>query len=104
MLTGRQAAGSTHLRLPAPGAVGAGRGPERTAVDPRASAGPKSVVLTVSELTGDVTKALKGGARGYVLKGVGHPSCPRWRWRTLRLADLVGASSAISRRGPRTDW
>ena len=31
----------------------------------------KIVVLTVSELTDDVTQALNNGARGYVLKGVG---------------------------------
>lgn len=31
----------------------------------------KIVVLTVSELTDDVTQALQCGARGYVLKGVG---------------------------------
>jgi len=32
----------------------------------------KIVVLTVSELTDDVTRALQNGARGYVLKGVGY--------------------------------
>jgi two-component system nitrate/nitrite response regulator NarL len=32
----------------------------------------KVVVLTVSELTDDVTQALNSGARGYVLKGVGY--------------------------------
>jgi two-component system, NarL family, nitrate/nitrite response regulator NarL len=32
----------------------------------------KIVVLTVSELTDDVTEALNSGARGYVLKGVGY--------------------------------
>jgi two-component system, NarL family, nitrate/nitrite response regulator NarL len=32
----------------------------------------KMVVLTVSELTDDVTEALNNGARGYVLKGVGY--------------------------------
>lgn len=32
----------------------------------------KIVVLTVSELTDDVTDALNSGARGYVLKGVGY--------------------------------
>ena len=32
----------------------------------------KIVVLTVSELTDDVTQALNAGARGYVLKGVGY--------------------------------
>jgi two-component system, NarL family, nitrate/nitrite response regulator NarL len=32
----------------------------------------KIVVLTVSELTDDVTRALQSGARGYVLKGVGY--------------------------------
>jgi two-component system nitrate/nitrite response regulator NarL len=30
------------------------------------------VMLTVSELTDDVTQALKSGAKGYVLKGVGY--------------------------------
>jgi two-component system nitrate/nitrite response regulator NarL len=33
--------------------------------------GQKVVVLTVSETGEDVTRALRGGARGYVLKGVG---------------------------------
>jgi two-component system nitrate/nitrite response regulator NarL len=32
----------------------------------------KIVLLTVSELTEDVTEALNAGARGYVLKGVGY--------------------------------
>jgi DNA-binding NarL/FixJ family response regulator len=32
----------------------------------------KVVILTVSELTDDVTEALNGGAKGYVLKGVGY--------------------------------
>jgi DNA-binding NarL/FixJ family response regulator len=32
----------------------------------------KIVVLTVSELTDDVIRALQSGARGYVLKGVGY--------------------------------
>ena len=33
--------------------------------------GQNIVMLTVSELTDDVTQALKSGAKGYVLKGVG---------------------------------
>ena len=35
------------------------------------SPGQKIVVLTVSELSDDVTRALNSGAKGYVLKGVG---------------------------------
>jgi two-component system, NarL family, nitrate/nitrite response regulator NarL len=34
--------------------------------------GQNIVMLTVSELTDDVTQALKSGAKGYVLKGVGY--------------------------------
>jgi two-component system nitrate/nitrite response regulator NarL len=34
--------------------------------------GQRIVMLTVSELTDDVTQALKSGAKGYILKGVGY--------------------------------
>ena len=34
--------------------------------------GQRIMMLTVSELTDDVTQALKSGAKGYVLKGVGY--------------------------------
>lgn len=63
IFAGWQPAGFTHVRFPAPGSVLAGRGRERTAVDPRGQPARKIVVITVSELTDDVTKALKGNAR-----------------------------------------
>jgi two-component system, NarL family, nitrate/nitrite response regulator NarL len=48
------------------------------------------VMLTVSELTDDVTQALKSGAKGYVLKGVGYQVLAQI------LRTVVGGESYIS--------
>jgi two-component system nitrate/nitrite response regulator NarL len=49
---------------------GGGLGAVRTVLERHPE--QKIVMLTVSELTDDVTQALKNGAKGYVLKGVGY--------------------------------
>ncbi len=43
----------------------------RVTIDPTRGLDQKIVMLTVSETNADVAQALKAGARGYVLKGVG---------------------------------
>ena len=55
----------------------------------------KIIMLTVSERSDDVTKALNSGAKAYVLKGVGsralaenNPSCRLWRG--LRFSGPIG--------------